>query len=466
MRVAIFGAGTVGRNVARELSREGNDITLVDSDEEPLRRIRDRLDINTIHGNAADPSVLMDSGIDDVELVLAVTDRDDTNIVVCELISAILEYRDAVQPTKIARLRNLEYLAHQQYFSRDHISIDRMISPEKLVTDQFLRLIEYPWATQFVEFANGRIQLAAIRALEGGALVGHEIRELRQHMPNVDTRVAAIYRDDAPIVPHADTVIQVNDKVFFIAAREHISEVISELRPVDESYGKRIVLVGAGNVGVRLAKELADRGYIVKLIEINRETAHRAAAELPDCLVLQGNAAEMEIMEQANIEHTEVYCAVTNHDEANILSSMMAKKLGAKRTMALINNTAYAELLETTQNNIDVVVSPNLVTISELLRYVRGRGRMEAIHSLHRGAAEAIEAIARKTSHVVGRTIDEIDLPHGTTVGAILRGDQVLIAHHDIEIQEDDHIVLFVLDKDRKQIAQVERLFAVDIGYT
>ncbi len=466
MRVAIFGAGTVGGNVARELSAEGNDVTLVDSDQATLNRIRDRLDINTVTGNAADPSLLKELGIGDIDLVLAVTDRDDTNIVTCELISAILDFEDGVQPTKIARLRNFEYLEHQHYFAKEYIAIDRIISPEKLVTEQFMRLIEYPWATQFVEFAHGKIQLAAIRALEGGALVGHEIRELREHMPNVDTRVAAIYRDDAPIMPHGDTVIQVNDTVFFIAARENISDVISELRPIDESYGKRVVLVGAGKIGVRLARELADRGFVVKLIELDLENAERAAAELENCMVLQGDAAEMEIMEQANIERTEVYCAVTNHDEANILTSMMAKKMGAKRTMALINNTAYAELLETTQNNIDVVVSPNLVTISELFRYVRARGRMEAIHSLHRGAAEAIEAIARKTSQVIGRTIAEIDLPQGTTVGAISRGDEVLIAHHDIEIEENDHIVLFVLDKDRKQIAHLERLFAVDIGFT
>ncbi len=470
MRVAIIGAGTVGLNVARELSQEDNDVTLVELDNERIERLKDRFDINFFKGDASNPAVLKAAEINDVELVLAVTSRDDTNLAVCQLLHTIHDLENSAQPTMIARLRNREYLNHPEYFGPNKIPIDTIISPEKLVTDQIIRLINYPWATQFIEFADGKIQLAAMIAHDGGALVGHEIRELRKHLPNVDTRVAAIYRGNQSIIPRGDTIIHNNDEVFFIAAREHINDVITELSPVYESQARRVVLVGAGNIGVRLAQDLVEcnRGYHVDLIEINSERAERAAEELmaSKCIVHVGDAADMTTMERESLEHAKAFCAVTASDETNILTCLMAKSMGAQRTIALINNTAYVDLLDMTEHNIDVVVSPNLVTIGELLKHVRARGRMEAIHSLRGGTAEAIEAIARDTSKVVGRTIDEIDLPPGTTVGAILRGDEVLIAHGKIEILHDDHLVLFLKDKDRKQFAKVEKLFAVSVSYT
>ena len=461
-KIVIFGAGQVGYSVAVALSDEENDVTLIDRNEVVLGQKVQHLDIKTIHGNATDPNTLDAADIEDAELVLAVTDQDDTNILVCQL-----AYMLGNTPQLIARLRNPEFHKRKDLlFGRQEphkIPIDAIISPEKLVTDQIMRLVRHPGALQIVEFAKGKIQLVAIQADHSGKLVGHKIKELREHMPNVDSRVAAIYRHDRPIIPQGDTVIQPKDEVFFIAAPEHIADMMTELRTVNASYGKRVMLVGAGNIGMRLAREMSEMksgGFRVKLIEKDKERAQKAAHELPDTVVIHGDAADQDLMLRGNIENTEVFCSVSNEDEVNILSAMMAKRLGAKRTMALINNSAYAELLENT--GIDIVISPNLNTISELLRYIR-RGGTVAVHSLRRGAAEAIETVAygssKSDSKVVGRTIGELNVPSGTTVGAILRDDQVLIAHSDIVIEDKDHVILFVVDKGGKQIESVQKLF-------
>lgn len=461
MKIAIFGAGAVGSSVAAALSYEQNDIIIFDHNSDTLNKLLDRLDISAVCGDASDPAVLRDNEINDVDMILAVTDSDATNIVVCELAHAMFN-----TPTKIARLRNPEFIRNEYLCNPDGpLHIDTVISPEQLVTQHIMRLIEAPWALQVFDFAGGKVQLAAIRAYSEGALVGHEIQELRQHRPHIDTRVVVIYRGDQAIIPNGHTTIEVNDEVFFIAAREHIHEFIQELRRVDETIGRRVLLSGAGNIGKRLATALAASDFRVILMERDKQKANEAAELLGNAIVLEGDSTDKDLMESASIEHTEVYCAVTNNDEANILSAIMAKKLGARRTMALVNKPAYADILETTE--IDVVISPELTTTSELLKHIR-RGSMVAVHSLRRGAAEAIEAVARgekETSKVVGRAVDHLKLPPGVTVGAILRDDEVIIAHHDTEIESEDHIILVVVDKNRKQIAQIEKQFEVAVTY-
>ncbi len=463
MNIAIFGAGTVGSSVAEALAGEQNDVTLIDRDDERLRWNRDRLDIKTVCGDASDPETLEQADIEDADIVLAVTNRDDTNILTCQLANTIYN-----TPKKFARLRSENILKHEEeLFGPGSIfPIDAVISPEHLITKQIMQLIEHPGALQVVDFADGKIQLAAIRANPGGNLVGHEIQDIRKYIPNIDTRVAAIYRQNQGIIPRRDTVIEVNDEIFLIAAREHIETVVKEFGKLDgPTYGKRVMLVGGGNIGMRLARELEPSGFRVKLVEISRDNAVRASDELSETIVIHGDASDQELMLRENIEHTEVYCAVTNDDEANILSSMMAKKLGARRTMALITNSAYADLLENT--GIDIVINPSLVTISELLRHMR-RGDIHALHSLRRGAAEAIETIVHgdpSTSKVVGRAIADLDIPPEATIGAILRGEDVLIARRDIVVQSKDHVILFVVDKGRKQINQVEKLFEPDVRW-
>lgn len=472
MKIAIFGAGAVGSNVAKLLTEEDNDITMIDIDEKALDWINKNLDVKVIHGNAADPAVLESfDDVRDVELVLAVTDRDDTNIVACQLVHTMLKRADYVSPYMIARLRNPAYLEHPDYFgkgeNKSQIPIDLIISPELLVTQQIMRMIDYPWATQFVEFCGGAVQLAAIRALGGGNLVDHEIRDLRQYLPDwVDTRVAAVYRGEEDIVPTANTTILEGDEVFFIAERQRIHDVIQVFRQIEEPASNKVVLIGAGNIGMELARLLDEGGYSVKLIERDKNRADYAACELPNSIIVINNDGTLQnVLEQADIESAEICCAVTNQDEANIVSSIVAKREGAKRTIALINNIVYAEFLDrATEIKIDAVISPSLITVSELLLHRRAQ-MWERSYSLRRGGAEAVEVIARPTAAVVGQAIGDLDLPEGVSVGAILRGEEVVIAHKGISIQIDDHVVLFVVHKDRKDMSRLEKLFAVGIEF-
>ncbi len=465
MKIIILGAGQVGASMAEILADEANDITLVDTNSAHLQTLQDRFDIRTVAGCASYPDVLAQAGGEDADIVLAVTNRDEVNMIACQIAYSLFR-----TPTKIARIRAAEHLSHPEIFSfsrpkidsKEMVPIDVIISPEQIVTQHILRLIEHPGALQVIDFADGRIQLVAIKAFYGGPLVGHELRELRDHMPNIDPRVAAIYRKNRPIAPKGDTVIEPDDEVFFIAAGEHIREVMSELRHIDKP-GRRIMLVGAGNIGYRLADTLERQDFHVRLIEKNLSRARQVSELLDGTVVLQGDAADEELMLQENIENTDVFCALTNDDEANILSAMLAKRLGAKNVMAIINRSAYVDLIESSV--IDIAISPRMATVGTLLTLIR-RGDVVAAHSLRRGAAEAIEAVAhgdKSSSKVVGRAISDIKLPPGTTLGAILRGDDVLIAHDTTVIQSEDHVILFVVDK--RQIRELERLFQVGVTF-
>lgn len=456
MKIIILGAGQVGSSVAYNLASEANDITLVDSNELLLRDLQDRLDIRTVLGHASHPDVLLRAGAEDADMVIAVTNSDETNMIACQMAYTLFH-----TPTKIARVRAQEYLDHERIFSQDSLPIDVTISPEQLVTDYIHRLIDNPGALQVLDFAGGRAQLVAVSAYYGGPLVGHELRTLSEHMPKAEARVAAIFRRGRPIVPDGHTVIEADDEVFFIAAKKHIRKVMSELRKLDKPV-KRVLLAGGGNIGKRLAQVLEPH-YQVKIIESSIERAQQLSQELDKSIVLYGDAADEELLLNENIENTDVFVSLTNDEEANILSAMLAKRLGARKVMSLINRASYVDLVES--GVIDIAISPQLATIGTLLTHIR-RGDVVVVHSLRRGAAEAIEAVAHgdhRTSKVVGRAIEDIKLPKGTTIGAVVRGEDVIIAHHDTVIEAEDHVILFLMDKNR--IAEVERLFQVGVTF-
>lgn len=456
MKIIVLGAGQVGSSVAANLAKEANDVTVVDVDAARLQSLQDRLDIRTVVGQGAHPEVLRRAGAEDADMILAVTNSDETNMVACQVAYTLYH-----TPTKIARVRSAEYLTHPQLFSHDALPVDVIISPEQIITDYVQRLIEYPGALQVVDFAGGRVRLVGLKAYYGGPLVGHALRTLREHIPGIDTRVAAIFRRGKPILPEGSTVIEADDEVFFIAARKNIRAVMSELRRLDKAC-RRVVIAGGGNIGTRLAKALESK-YQVKVIDHNTERTRTLSETLERTIVLLGDAADEELLLEENIENTDVFVAVTNDDEANILSAMLAKRLGARKVLALINRASYVDLVEA--GEIDIAISPHQATIGSLLAHVR-RGDVVVVHSLRRGAAEAIEAVAHgdpKTSKVVGRAIEDVKLPPGTTIGAVVRGDEVLIAHHDTVINAEDHVILFVVDK--KRIADVERLFQVGVTF-
>jgi trk system potassium uptake protein TrkA len=456
VKIIILGAGQVGGTLAENLANEQNDITVIDTDAQRLRELQDLIDIKTVVGTGSYPQVLRQAGADDADMLIAVTNSDETNMVACQVAYTLFR-----TPTKISRIRSNAYLKQKELFKSDAFPIDVLISPEQVVTNYIKRLLEYPGTLQVLDFADEKVQLVAVRAYHGGLLVGQQLRKLKEHMPSADTKVAAIYRRGQAILPTADTVIEVDDEVFFIAAKNHIKKVMSELRREEDSY-KRILIAGGGNIGYRLAKTLENK-YRLKLIEHGKGRAKFLSENLTKTVVLMGSATDKALLEEENIDTIDVFCAVTNDDETNIMSSMLAKRLGARKVMTLINKAAYVDLVQ--GGVIDIAISPQQTTIGSLLTHVR-RGDMVNVHSLRRGAAEAIEAIAhgdKLTSKVVGRTISNIDLPKGTTIGAIVRGDQVIITHEDIMVESDDHIILFVVDK--RRIPEVERLFQVGLGF-
>jgi trk system potassium uptake protein TrkA len=456
MKIIILGAGQVGSTVASNLVNEANDITVVDHDANKLRTLQDHLDIRSVVGHASHPDVLARAGAEDADMVLAVTNSDETNMVACQIAYTLFN-----TPTKIARVRSSEYLEHEQIFAQDACPVDVLISPEQLVTGYIQRLIETPGALQVLDFADGKIRLVAVKAYYGGPLVGHALRELPERMPGIDTRVAAIFRRDRAIAPEGDTVIEADDEVFFVAAAEHIHAVMGELRKLDKPV-RRVFLAGGGNIGHRLASALEEK-YNVKLIEHSLERARELSHKLNKTIVLQGDAADEDLLREENIDNTDVFCAVTNDDQVNILSAMLAKRMGGRKVMALINRGAYVDLVQSSM--IDIAISPDQTTISSLLAHIR-RGDVAMVHSLRRGAAEAIEAVAHgdpRTSKVVGRRVEELKLPAGASVDAILRGDKVIIAHHDTVIEADDHVILFLIDK--KRVPDVERIFQVGVTF-
>ena len=456
MKIIILGAGQVGSTLAEQLVSEQNDVTLVDIDAARLDELQERLDIRTVQGRASFPNVLRRAGADDADMIIAVTNSDETNMLACKIADTLFQTQ-----TKIARVRAQEYLREDRLFESEALPVDMRISPEQLVTDYIRRLIEHPGALQVVDFAEGKVRLVGVKAYYGGPLVSRQLKELPHHLPGIEARVAAIYRRGRPIIPEGDTVIEAEDEVFFIAASAAIPKIISELRRLEKPV-KRIMLAGGGNIGLRLANALEDH-IQVKIIEKFKERARYLSEELDHTVVLQGDAANETLLREENIEDVDVFCAITNDDEANILSAMLAKRLGAQKALCLINRLSYVDLVE--GGAIDIAISPQQSTVSALLAHVR-RGDVVKVHSLRRGAAEAIEAVAhgdRHSSRVVGRRLDEIRLPPGTTIGAVVRGEEVIIAHHDTVIQAEDHVILFFVDK--KHTKDVEKLFQVGMRF-
>jgi trk system potassium uptake protein TrkA len=456
VKIIILGAGQVGSNLAESLVAENNDITVIDLDAARLALLQDRFDLRTVRGHAAHPSILKKAGAEDADMLVAVTQSDETNLVACRIASTLFNV-----PTRIARIRSNDFLALEGDFLAEHFGVNDVISPEQEVTDTLRRLIEHPEALQVLDFADGRVRLVAVRAYHGGPLVGHELQDIKRHMPDLDCRIPAIYRRDRGIVPKGITVIEPGDEVFLLARKQDIPSVMRELRRMEQPV-KRVMIAGGGNIGRRLAARI-ERDYDVKVIDHNKTVSNLLAEQLHRTLVLQGDATDEDLLEQENIESIDVFCALTNDDEDNIMSALLAKRMGAQRVIALINRSAYVNLVQ--GGEIDIAISPAQATVGPLLSKIR-RGDMAAVHSLRRGAAEVLEIVVHgdtKTSKVVGRRIGDVALPEGASIAAIIRGEDVVIAHHDTLVEAEDHLIVFALNK--RIIPKVEKLFQVGFGF-
>jgi len=456
VKIIVLGAGQVGRTVAISLTEEDNDVTVVDTDRQILQELADTTDLRTVEGPASFPEVLRRAGAEDADMIIAATDSDETNIVAIQIAYTLFR-----TPSKIARIRSQDYMRETNLFTNEHIPIDVIISPEQLITEHIERIIEHPGAIQVVDFAQGRVRLVGVEVTADAPMVDQPLSRLPDFLGDIETRVTAIYRGEERVVPDGSSVVREGDVVFFLGKRKHTGKVMAQFHDVDEPC-RHVMIAGGGNIGLLLARKL-ERFYRVKVIEADETRAEFIAGELASAMVLHGDAANKEMLVEESISEMDVFCALTNDDEANILSAMLAKRMGARKVMSLINRPAYVDLVE--RDVIDVAVSPQQITIGALLTLIR-RGDVVAVHSLRRGSAEALEGVAHgdaETSSLVGRPIGELKLPRSANIGVVVRGEKVLVAHHDLVIEPDDHLIVLVTDK--RQIHEVEKLFQVGVTF-
>jgi len=456
MRILVLGAGQVGKTVAKALSHEQNDITVVDLDIKLLKFLENRLDIRTVHGHAAHPDVLIRAGAEDADLILAVTNSDETNMIACQIAYSLFQ-----TPIRLARVRSPSYQRYPELFSVSGIPVNYIISPELIAVQSMEHLIEQTEALQILDFADGKVHLVAVRAYSGGPLVGQELRSLSQQDAALPTRIVAVYRRNSPIIADGRTVVEQGDEVFFLALSEHIPAVLAAFghsgRPT-----RRVIIAGGGRIGKRLAESIESR-YLVKVIEIDDERCRDLARSLLRTIVLNGDVTDASLLKDEAIGDTDVYCAVTNDDETNILSAMLAKRSGVRKTLSVINHPDYLDLAQ--GDAVDIALSPSMFTIGAILTHIR-RGDVTVVHSLRRGAAEAIEIVVhgdRRTSGVVGKKAKQLPLPQGVTIGGIYRKDRLLFVNSETVVEADDRIILFLVDK--SHIPEVERLFQVRHSY-
>jgi trk system potassium uptake protein TrkA len=484
MKIIILGAGRVGESVADSLVSERNDITVIDSDPQRLRELESRFDLRGVVGSGINPEVLAEAGAADTDLLIACAAQDETNLVCCKLAQQLFSI-----PTRIARVRSSGFADNPALMGPEGFAVDRVICPEESLTRYIAKLVEYPEAMQVREFAGGRACLVSVRARLGAPMTSHTIGELRQILPELSMRMVAIYRrfPDEPdrfVACDASTRIQPGDEVFVLAAHDQIAQVLACLHRPDAQPVqpvRRIMIAGGGRVGLRLALQLSqDPGrFVLKVIEGNPERCIALAGALPSSvLVLQGDTTDEDLLAGEGIEDVDLFLSLTDDDEDNIMSSLLAKRMGARRVLALINRRSYADLMHGTQ--IDIALSPAQAMLGELLAYVR-RGDVQAVHSLRRGVAEALEIVARgdrKSSRVVGRRVNELQLPHDVHMGLIVRGlpdahasaddgaasqPEVIIPHSTTVIETNDHVVFFLPHK--RLVKDVEKLFRVSATF-
>ena len=453
-KIIVFGGGQVGSSVAKILSDDGNDITLVDVDKSVLENLRDKMDIKTVHGLASHPSVQKLADAENSDMVIAVTGSDEVNMAACHVAKNVYNV-----PKIIARLRANEYLSDEDGFDKKLFSIDEVIIPNILITDNVKNIIDHPGAFQAFKFASGKVHVIAAKVLANGPLARKRLSEFKEHMPNVEVKVVAIFRDKKYLIPDGETFVMPDDDVLFIATEENM-RFMSELRKVtDEPHN--VMIAGGGRVGSALAKKLEGL-YNLKLIEKDKTVAQSISESLSNTVVLHSDIADETMLKNENINNVDYYCAVTNDDQMNILSAKLAKDMGAGRTIAIVNKSSYRNLVS---KEIDIVVSPEDITIGSLLASVR-TSDIVSVNRIANIDGEVMEIIAhgdKKTSKLVGKKISELELPKSIIIGAIVRENEVLLTNEDIEIIAEDHVIIFALN--RKELPIIEKMFQVSVGF-
>ncbi len=448
MKVVILGAGQVGGSLSANLSSNGYDVTVIDSNDEKLSDLDSRLDLRTVSGHASHPITLKRAGCDSDTILLALTNNDEVNIVSCQIAKETFSVKKT-----ICRLSDSSYLDSFESFKD---SIDIPISPEKDITEHLSQLIRHPGTNQIETFADGKVKLIAVKASKKGKLVGKELKNINDDMPDVETHVPVIYRKNKPIKPSGSTIIKENDELYFITSAENIDSVVNEVQE-DHSQHSRIFIVGGGKIGFNLAKDL-ESNFNVKLVERDKARCKFLSEELERSIVLHGSGSDEELLSSENIDQTDVFCALTNDDEANIMSSFLAKKLGAKKTMILVNNISYMDIIP--KRFIDNVVAPYRLTISLVMQDLREADfAQDVLLKMHSGA-EAIEGVVHSnpfTSDFIGKPVVDLPIPEEASIGAIVRDEKILMPSNDLMLNIDDHLIVFFTDK--QAIPEIENYF-------
>ena len=453
-KIAVLGGGQVGSSLAKILTDDGNDITLIDTNLSVIEDLQEDNDIKTIHGNASSPSVLEQAEVNDCDILIATTASDEVNLVSCHLAKKMFNV-----PTVIARLRNSEFQVSTSGFDLDLFSINSIISPSQLVTDFIKNIIEHPGAFQAYDFADGKLQVIGATVLKDGPLAGRKLSEFKKHLPNVDVNVIALYRDRKTLPVNGTTVIETGDDLFFLATEENM-RFMSELSK-NQSRIENIMIAGGGIVGMTLADKLSQK-FSTKIIEKDLIRSKYLSESLEDTVVLNDDISDESLLDNEGIEEVDYFCSVTNDDQMNILSAKLAKDLGAKKSIAIINKLSYRKLVS---KEIDVVVSPEDVTIGSILASVRTSDVVK-VHSLGFGEAELLEIIIHgdnKTSKVVGKKVSELEIPSGCRIGAIYREGKVILLNEDVSIQSNDRLIIYLLHK--KDFSKLAKLLQVSIGF-
>lgn len=457
MQVLICGAGRVGRHIARVLAGEGNEVTVVDIDASLVERIAASTDVNAMVGYASHPDVLERAGARNADLLIAATASDEVNIVACEVAQAMFSV-----PKRIARIRAQNYLqpVYADLFSRNHVAIDVVISPEMEVARTVTRRILVPGAFDMIPLARDKVRLVGVHCDPNCPVVNTPLRQLTSLFPELSIEVVAILRAGRTFIPAADDQMLTGDDVYFVADTRHVARALSAFGHEEHAH-RRILVLGGGNVGLAVVQQLEREapGMTIKIIESDKARAELVADSVSSATVLHGDALDPDLLEEASIASCEAVVAVTNDDQTNVLGSLLAKRGGALRSVTLVNTRSFAGLAPSL--GIDTLVSPNAITVSTILQHVR-RGRIRTVHALRDGVGEIVEAEALDTSALVKKPLGEARLPEGIVVGAIVRGDQVIIPRADTRIRPQDSVVLFAT---RQAVKSVERLFAVRLEY-
>ena len=456
MKIIIIGVGEVGYNLAKKLSKEGHDVVVVDHDPEKIRQVDETLDVKALLGKGSSPGILKEAGMEEAELVIAVTDSDEINMVAC-----LIAGTQSKIPKRIARIRNLEYTQETRIFDEQHLDIDLCINPEMETAKTIVRLIENPGSADFAEFADGKVELIGVKIDQDSYVTGKrlkELREVRTRFPNLKVLIVAISRNDSIIIPHGDETIYAGDILYAVVDRLSAANVLAYLRKKEESV-RRVFIAGGTAIGSEVARQLQKGGIGVRLVEPEPAKCQRLAESLEKVLILQGEITDQSVLKEEGIEEADFFVSASDDEDANILASLLAKRLGAKKTVTLVRHLHYLSVLPTI--GIDAVVSPRLSAIGRIMHYIR-KGKILSVATLKEEDAEVIETVALETSDIVNRPIKELKFPKGALIGAVVRGDEVIIPGGDDVILPEDRVVIFAL---QSSIRKVEKALMVKLEY-